>query len=188
MTSFARRCAGLIYLMQSKIKKYTDLIYRWLKRSGLRAALITGIIIILAQAILLLLNQVRPDHTVLGLKFENNSVQSLSIDGLHGRVKTILDMSESRPVLVRTGKFQIHVTARQLGAIHNSNVIEQGLLSVGRQGRLWHRRADHDSSALGKRNLKIGFSKTSRSLASAFLTKINHQTKIAANDAGLDNQ
>ncbi len=165
------------------IAKKASPLGHWLRRYGLDVALVSLCLILLGQVSLLVFNQLHLNQPVLGAKFENFAVHGLSGEALQSKIQAALDASDQRAIVIKVGKFKTHVTARQLGATHDSRKVQQSILKLGRQGSLWRRLVDQDAAVIGQRNLKEGFRTINKQLASVYLAKVNSQVQVAPLDA-----
>jgi len=165
------------------IAKTVSPLGQWLRRYGLDVALVSLCLILLGQVSLLVFNQLHVNQPVLGTEFENFAVHGLSGEALQSKIQAALDASDQRAVVIKVGKFKTHVTARQLGATHDSRKVQQSILKLGRQGSLWRRLVDQDAAVIGQRNLKEGFRTINKQLASVYLAKVNSQVQVAPLDA-----
>lgn len=141
---------------------------RWLKLSEIALGVLVGI-----QLLILGANALQAQsHPILGLRYQHQDVTFKNSVQIGRLVNDSIKTAEAHPAKVRAGKFQGHITARQLGARYDESAVLQNLQNVGRTGSLWNRVKTQDLALFGQQNQVLGFPQINSKLAGNYLDYI----------------
>ncbi|GAC1373005.1 MAG: hypothetical protein NVSMB39_7240 [Candidatus Saccharimonadales bacterium] len=153
------------------------------RHSWQRLSVFSVLLLILLQALILAANSLSAERPVLGLKYEEHSLFFTAPSQMQQLIADDIKSQEAHPLTVAAGKFEGHITARQLGARYSKESAYRQVMSFGRQGVWVQRVLEQDRALFGAKDIILGYPNIQKDVAEQYFSYIASKANEPAVDA-----